>query len=296
MKKYITPESKKNEFRMLLKHPSYKDKVVIVVEGGSDVRLFRSLLDSKKMQIESVNGKAELDQIVNDLKKERNKKIFGLRDADHDRLLKFEHDSDSVFLTDAHDAEMMMLSSEALNNFVSEYSSHENHDILMEQLRMNLFEAAYDIGLVRYINERDNLMLNFKGINFSEFVSVTRCELSIDIRMLLEQLISRSSNVSKDITVDYLLSEFVRSKEVNHCKLQVCCGHDVTKLIEKVYAQSWASVDRKLNQSKIESALRLGYTKEMFSTTNLFKSLEDALLDIGNILTSGHIEELNSPS
>jgi 5S rRNA maturation endonuclease (ribonuclease M5) len=53
MKEYINFSAKLNEIRLLLRHPLYKRKAMMIVEGGSDIRLFRSLLSAETVKIES---------------------------------------------------------------------------------------------------------------------------------------------------------------------------------------------------------------------------------------------------
>ncbi len=284
MRQYLTPESKKNEIRMLLNHPSYKDKVFIVVEGGSDIRLFRSLLKSRKLTIESINGKSELKKVVDELNAEFNSQIVGIRDADFDRLLEKPLESECIFMTDAHDIEIMMLSSKSFENLIDEYASAESYYELKEQLKKSVFDAAYQLGIIRLLNEKYLLKLNFRSLNFSSFVNIHKCNIDIDVERLLDQLFAKSTSKSDELTKEYLVLKINEHQQNKYCKLQICCGHDVTKLIEKVFSQKWAAVDNKINQKKIESALRLGYTKEMFTSTNLCKDLTSALSHLGDIL------------
>ncbi|MEL4474412.1 DUF4435 domain-containing protein [Shewanella algae] len=284
MRQYLTMSSKRNEIRMLLKHPSYTDKAIVIVEGGSDIRLFRSLLNSERFKIESAEGKIELADIIDNLKADYKSRLAGLRDADHDRIVGNGDEVDNIILTDLHDAEMMMLSSSSLDNFINEYASNENHDDILERLRESVFDAAYIIGIARLVNEIKGLKLNFKAINISGFVSVNKLSIDIDLDGFVSQLISRSPNADPDLTKEVLIN-YIEAEEVKkHCRLQVCSGHDVTKLLERVFSQSWVSIDRKLNQSKIESALRLGYTTEMFAQTGVYESLKNIFDGIPEIL------------
>ena len=284
MRQYLTTSSKKNEIRMLLKHPSYTGKAIVIVEGSSDIRLFRSLLNSDIFKIESAEGKIELVDIINNLQEQYKNRLAGLRDSDHDRIVG-AGEIENIILTDLHDAEMMMLSSASLDNFINEYASNDNHDEILENLRECVFSAAYIIGIARLVNEIKGLKLNFKAINFSGFVSVNKLDIDIDLDEFVVQLISRSPNISADVTKDVLIGYMKAEEAKKHCCLQICSGHDVTKLVERVFSQSWVSIDRKLNQSKIESALRLGYTTEMFAQTEVYEKLKKIFEDHPEILS-----------
>ncbi len=84
MRKYIDQVDKKNEIRLLFKHPSYKDKTIIVVEGDSDIKIFRKLIQHANIKIESIDGKKDLVEVMKQLSIEFPEKIFGICDADFD--------------------------------------------------------------------------------------------------------------------------------------------------------------------------------------------------------------------
>nr|WP_279307075.1 DUF4435 domain-containing protein [Marinobacter sp. BGYM27] len=270
-----------------MKHPSYKGKALLVVEGSSDVRLFRSLLCVTKVKIESVQGKIELATIVNELK-EDTPSIFGLRDADFDRLLGSEPPEDYIFITDEHDAEIMMIRSRAFDSFLAEFSKQESHEELQANLRNEIFKAGYVIGLFRLVNELDELKLKFRSISFSGFCNVTRSQISIDRKSLAQQLIARSPNIPTGYSAEKLLTRVEEIDNQKHCELQLCSGHDLAKVMELVFSQTWASVERNMNTKKIESSLRLCFSRSEFEETQLYNTLKEAMSDFGGILSSNN--------
>lgn len=285
MKKYVTTNIKKNEIKMLLKHPTYKEKVILIVEGKSDIRLFRSLFNPRYFKIESVEGKIALLEVVDDLFKDFKNRVVGLRDADCDRLLA-QTESDSILLTDLHDAEMMMLNSPALDNFINEFASHENFDDILDNLRKVVFSAAYRIGLVRLLSEAHGLQFIFKALTFSGFLSINKLDIQVDMKRMLMQLIGRSPSKPENISVESLLSLIEGEEGKNHCQLQVCCGHDVTKIMELMFSQSWVSLDRNLNQERIESSLRLSYSAQHFCETALYANIKARYCGVPHLLAS----------
>lgn len=279
MRSYVDENDKKNEIRLLFRHPLYKDKVIIVVEGYSDVRLFRGILDYENIKLETIDGKRNLINAMKDLVGEFPRRIMAICDADHDHL---SGDAEkraeySVFVTDHHDAEIMMLNSPALISFIDEYSSFENREELHSCLLNSAFDAAYTLGLLRWINTEENLTLKFKGLNFNQFVSVEKVRIDLDVDVLINSLLIRSSNKSAIATKDYLLGKIKEYRGRNSCELQVSCGHDLTNIIAIVFRQRWASVEINIDHGKVESALRLGYQKEYFQTTKLFNKVKEFL-------------------
>lgn len=155
MKGYIDNDSKKNEIRMLLKHPAYKGKIIAVLEGNTDIRLFRSLMDESYVKIESADGKSNVGTIVCDLVNESEyaNRIFGICDADFSKLVGDGFPCEHIFFTDKHDAEIMMLASPDVNSLIAEYGiNDEAVSMLRESLVHNSMETAFEIGVFRYVN------------------------------------------------------------------------------------------------------------------------------------------------
>jgi len=283
MRAYIDENDKKNEIRLLFKHPLYKDKIIVAVEGDSDIRLFRGLLTHEKVKIESIDGKKTLIRLMQDLIGEFPEKILAICDADFDHLCgnAQEREKCSIYVTDEHDVEIMLLKSPSLQSLINEFGVAENIQALMSGLFESIFSAAYTIGLLRWINEQEELNLKFKGLNFNAFIDVEKLYINVDIDILLNELIARSKNIKEGTTKEFIISKTEEYKNCNACQLQVCSGHDLTNIIALIFRQKWASVDTNIDHKKIESSLRIGYQKAFFSETVIFKKLKNHLDRLG---------------
>lgn len=283
MRNYIDKNHKKNEIRLLFRHPSYIGKIIIAVEGQSDVRLFRSILEHERIKVETIDGKQQLLSTMRELVEEFPQRIFAVCDADYDHLNIKNQDASqySIYMTDEHDAEIMLLNSLALDAFILEYSSQANLEVIRSQLLDHTFSCAYLIGLVKWMNATKDLKLIFEGLNFCQFIDVKNLDININVDLLLSKLLRRSPNKSEEVTLDYLQRGLEELKIRQVCKMQVCSGHDLTQIIAMVYRQKWASVDLNMNQKKVESALRVGYQKLYFKDTQLCENLCTALAGVG---------------
>lgn len=279
MRNYIDENDKENEIRLLFSHPLYQDKIICIVEGNSDVRLFRKLLKHDRLKIESIDGKKELIKAMKGLAIEFPEKILAICDADQDHLTDSANDYKhmSIYVTDYHDAETLMINSPALETFINEYSSHSRVEQLRDELSNKVFEAAYSLGLLRWINHAEKLNLKFKGLNFNEFIDVTNLSISFDLHTLLDTLLIRSSKKHERATKELLISMINAYKDKNACKFQVCCGHDLTNIIAIIYRNKWASLETNMDKNKVESSLRLGYSHDFFARTNLAGQLKEFL-------------------
>jgi hypothetical protein len=288
MRNYIDKNDKKNEIRLLFKHPLYKGKIVCIVEGKSDVRLFRKLLNHDNLKVESVDGKKDLVKIMRELSVEFPDQILAVCDADHDHLTGAVSDYEnlSVFVTDYHDAEILMINSPSLTTFIHEYTANDKVDYLCGELYDKVLEAAYSIGLLRWINHSEELNLKFKGLNFNEFIDVTNFTINLDIDVLLNSLLQRSKAKLDNVNEELLKNKLEEYKLKDGCKLQVCNGHDLTNIISIVYRNKWASLETNMDKNKVEAALRIGYQNDFFADTQLSKALRGFLSNYGIELTA----------
>jgi len=276
MREYINNNSKKNEIRMLLKHPSYRGKIIAVLEGDTDIRLFRSLMDEHCVKIESAIGKNNVGTIVCDLARESDclHRIFGICDADFSRIIGDAIPCEQVFLTDAHDVEIMMLASPAVNNLIAEYGINEEAAaILRERLVNNSMEIAFEVGVFRYINHLYDLNINFKGLYIDLYLSINGVDINIDREKFSAALIARSPNIKNGTDTDYLLEKHNKHISDSNDRMQMCNGHDVTKIISYVLSQRALSNDIQMNQERVERSLRLSYGINYFKSTALYREL-----------------------
>ncbi len=266
---------------MLLKHPSFEGKVVAVLEGDTDIRLFRSLMDEDNVKIEAAVGKSRVSEIVCDLSSdpsdvEYSRRLFGICDADFMHITGDTTECENVFVTDTHDIETMILNSPAVRSLISEYAPNEEiANLLHEELVNSAMDAAYKLGTFRYINHINNLNINFKGLRVDRCSCVDGLSIEINHSELIKALIDHSSNLDSSVDTEYLLEKYSEHIKEGHDKLQFCSGHDVTQFISCILSQRELSNDTIMNQKKVEGALRLAYGVEYFKKTKLYKKLDN---------------------
>lgn len=278
-----------------LQHPSNKNKIFCFVEGVSDIKFYGSIFNKDLIEIESsktgdikINGKKD---IINLMEKINNEEIFScyknriiaICDADFDHIenLISAYQSKNIFMTDYHDIEIMMLSNnDCWESFLHEFTIPSHIKLSGSNMLKSCIDVAKIIGSLRYINSKNNLNLNFKKLNYSQFIKVNENhEPSINFELLVDILLSRSqslTNKNPKILVD-LYHDLIREKPELHKEyiFHICCGHDITNVIFVIYRHDnyRISLEKNINSSVIESALRLSYNKDHFKQTTLFSSL-----------------------
>lgn len=259
-----TTGEKLNEIRLSIKHPNNKNKIFVLLEGSSDVRLFRKLFDNENSDITGLGGKPSLIKAIKILNQEGFSKItIGICDADFDRLKKTVNYPDNLFITDYHDMEIQMIESGALLAVIDEYYPAEHNQQLKTNIRGNIYTTAIEIGCARWVNHNKNYNLQFKGLYFEKFTEVKNYNITFNVDNFLTTLLEHST---KNISIQDLKSELKKLKNQPNDSLQICSGHDLTKLISIILPN--------INQDKVESALRLAYRPDYFYETQLSKGLD----------------------
>ncbi|MGR5122312.1 DUF4435 domain-containing protein [Vibrio harveyi] len=281
MRQHLTQEIKIGEIRLLFNSPAFRNKKICLVEGDSDLKLFGKVAKSSNLCYEPTNGRKELINVMTSICSEYSDKLFAICDSDFNRLNNSCLSSYNILMTDYHDSEMLILHSNAINGFIDEHVSPEFIEQSKEVLLKTCLDTAYQIGILRWYNESESVNLNFKGLNYSEFVQAEMFSFGLDIEKLISILMKRSKKLDQSITKEYILAKFLEYREHNACEKQVCCGHDVTNLLSIALNRTDLSKVGNLSHLGVESDLRLAYNQSDFEKTSLYTSLMDKWHSLG---------------
>jgi len=158
-------EAKINKIRLEFNNPSCRDKIWVLVEGGSDQKLFSKLVDGKHVKVEVVPGGVESLRKAVKVLTEKIDCLLGIRDADFLRMDNERETIKCLFMTDGHDAEIMIvMCDEAFKSLVAEFKNDRLADF--QSLREELFVSIKFLSGVRWKNSLEGLELNFNGLGF----------------------------------------------------------------------------------------------------------------------------------
>lgn len=264
----ISYQEKLNELRLDISHPNSKGMSFILVEGETDIKLFRKLFNLNNCKVENIpGGKNKLEECVQTLVNIY-PLILGIRDADFIRVNEPQYSLNNMFLTDLHDIEMTMLGFEPiLNAIVFEYSNIDKrqHSIF----RSNVISTIKHISYLKLLNDRENLELSFR-IGFQDLILFTNQK--IDFEQYLDRVIISSPNaVVKD---KFLLKEKVSLIEQSDPDLlQITNGHDLLNSFAKYFTEKENRND--VSSKALEASLRMLFNFDYFRQTQLYQELSN---------------------
>jgi len=262
----ITYLDKLNELRLDLSHPNSRGICFVLLEGETDIRLFRKLFNLGTCKVEKIpGGNAKVESAVSELLNIY-EMIIGIRDADFIHLGSIPYSKTNMFLTDFHDIEMTILSEDdIISTIVFEFTDllKENHNTIREKL----ISALEQISLLKWLNEIEKLEMVFDKTGFQDLISFVNS--NIDFDQYFNRLLSKSPN-AKILDINSIKLKISRLKALNPHPYQLCNGHDFIKTLSQFIRNQGKA--KGINEEIISSILRINYSKEKFYSTNLFAS------------------------
>ena len=262
-KQDVTYQDKLNELRLDIKHPNNQGIVFVLLEGQSDIRLFRKLFNLDKCKVETIpGGKFKLEECVGELVSVY-PLIIGIRDADFVHLESVPNAIPNIFLTDLHDMEMILLSEdEVFSALMFEFTSlaKENHSNIRQQIMSSIEQVSY----FKWLNERENLEFKFEA-GFADLISFVN--LNIDFEQYFNRTLNKSPN-AKINDFNLIVSEIEILKSAEPYALQLCNGHDFMKALSQYIKQ--LGNGEIINDERLHSSCRLMFSLKHFYKTNLY--------------------------
>jgi hypothetical protein len=234
----------------------------LLLEGYDDERVYRNYTHSTCLLF-AMDGR---DQVLGTLKIlafRRQSGVAGLIDADCDYLDSKTHPT-NVFRTDLRDLECMLVDSPSLRKVLNEHLISSNVDV--NELKSKLVLACRDLGYLRWVALRNGWSLDFKTLNFKNFVEVST--LKSERKNLAKEVLSK--NVGFQATEEELVKLIHEAEHASHHGLHVCCGHDLATVLGL-----WIGHQKshEVSRYKIQQQLRLAIESEHFLRSRLFTQM-----------------------
>jgi Protein of unknown function (DUF4435) len=272
MREFLTPVDLANTIRMTR---SLYNGAFLIVEGPTDALFYKRLADSERCRLIVANNKENVVEILLILESGDFIGALGVVDADFDTLEGKVFASSSIFLTDTHDLETMMLKSPALEKLLSEMGSEDKLDDFVKgrgkEVRDVLLEEGLYLGYLRWVSLRHGHALKFEGLKYREFIDITT--LAIDQSKLIVTIKNHSQR--PELSAQELQQQIEAVSDEEHDIWHVCCGHDLicflsVGLHKAIGSYNWKEIEPEI----IERSLRLAYESAWFRDTRLYASIK----------------------
>lgn len=247
----------------ILRHPGMASKILIIVEGVDDKRFYSSVFQPEAIDFHILGGCLKCVDVLQNCNAQYESKYIVLKDADFDHLNRTAYTFPNIFLTDTHDAEIMMLNDESMNSICSEYLI-KSDDLLLDKIFSDLRELSY----IKWYNDINNYHINFKILNISKIYDGSK---SIDIQDCLDVLYSNSANSGKTKIKKEDIENFINTKGEIDLKL-LSNGHDVC---ECIFIRLDTLTNGKACKRDIPKFLRIKYSSDDFKKTNMYSAISD---------------------
>jgi Protein of unknown function (DUF4435) len=249
----------RNEFNT----PIHANKVLLLVEGADDKKIFTNFFDANNVVIYFMDGKFFVEKALNDLNSIITN-IIGIRDADFLHLENTPSPLANLFLTDIHDLELMMASNDAsFMKFLSEYQTNPSLDI-----RHKILKSISFLGYLRWYNDIHNIGLSFEHIDFRKLYNALTFQF--DAVKLTLAIVEKSPN-AREKDSDFLINKANNLRNTAHDFFQLCNGHDFMKAIAQ-FVSNFTS--KAISDTTAAKEFRLVYSTDNFKQTQLYRNTQ----------------------
>ncbi|MDD3041477.1 MAG: DUF4435 domain-containing protein [Methanosarcinaceae archaeon] len=268
MKRYITPNRIANKARMSRRDST---QAILIVEGSTDSRVYKCFIDDNTCNVVYAKCKTSAIDALLILEHSGVCGVLAIVDADfwHVDGVKPEKYSKNLLITDTHDTDTMILSSDALEKMLSEYANENKLIRLGKPIREILIQSGIKIGYVRWVSSKYNMYIDFKKLDFCQFTD--KNNLMVDCSSLLYNL----EKNPKNYTLDYKkIKSMICSIKSTHNPWQICQGHDLIEILTIGLKEIFGNHTSKFIDNDIVSRnLRLSFDFLCFSGTDLYASI-----------------------
>ncbi|HHR5538612.1 TPA: DUF4435 domain-containing protein [Klebsiella quasipneumoniae] len=277
----ITQDDWTGTMILLSRNPVYEGKVFFILEGTTDIAFFNTNVSHEKIHYDTPNcGKPEVIKAVNTLRCHGNNRVYGVCDADFDHISGVTYDN--IYFTDFHDLEMMLIEGGVVDKFID---SHTKHDFLRDKnreqfkidIKNKILTACYSIGILKWLNYRLTLNLNFKGMRYLEFISIQGTDITFNLNNYINHISERSPRRQIAYNEERIIAEYNTLNSNQEDYRNICNGHDFMHILALMFRGDF-STDRNMSKEKVEPLMRMGYNSERFQQTILYSSIEQTLV------------------
>jgi hypothetical protein len=264
------------EIRLTIQHPNHKD-VIIVVEGEDDEKALKQFFNLQAVEFKCVGTCLKVKNSMDIVSKDNLLRdcVIGIKDADFDHINQINHNIANLMITDTHDMETMMLTPKVCKCICLE-TINEEYPNLSSEAMVSLINLSY----LRYYNDKmilnggnsDKEGINFRGVIIAKVASNSQ---PISVQDVLLHVREKGNSNKKSFPDLNAMNLFINKNPISNEQLYLFTnGHDLIYAIRnKLHSKN--NEAQKYSDKDIATMIRIGYTKEEFEKTKLYKDIDN---------------------
>ncbi len=238
-----------------------------LVEGPSDIRFFQHRkFDDVELVV--AGGKRNVIDAIAALQTDTvNSRVLGIVDADIDWLVPIQSRPSNIISTDPRDLEGLLLRSKSLEKVLSEYGDPKKiNDFEARRgktVREHIRELSEQFGKIRAANVL-NRDVALKCLKPQNFILSTTWDYNFD--EVIDFCLSRGvADTAEDL--NNMISALPSTHDWNYVR-----GHDAVSILVGGLMKEIGSLS-KVDNSRVESALRVGIEDEEYRQSKIYSDL-----------------------
>ncbi len=275
MREALTPDRTANAIRLQRGYPGQSLTAFLIVEGSTDERFYKWLVNRERCKIHITYGKNNAMQVLSLLEQSNFLGMLAFVDADFDVLEGKIPFSQNLLFTDTHDLETMIIHSPALTKVLHQFGSADKIEEIEKDTNRNviaiLLESGTHLGYLRWVSLVYKLSLTFEGLDFGKFVSKEK--LTIDVAKLIKAVKDKSQKPG--LSEEDIRDKLKKLQNSEHSQWHICCGHDLVSILSLELTKAIGTYNtREVAPEMVEKFLYLAYERSYFAETQLYLSIQ----------------------
>lgn len=253
----------------------------LILEGYSDEKLFLSKTFSKEIKAVVAFGWENVTEIIHGCDGMVAKTVIGLIDRDYRDLNNTQPVHNNIIMTDYHDIENILFESKALEKVYCEYGSinkmpkHKSGKINYEEIRKELSDVAYKLGMFRAYCFANGFNISFKLIDHTKFISDR--DLSINEKKLITHLAGKQENRESVLRIEWKKTQGNWVPDNLSSPVYIRHGHDLMSVIAISFRRKWGSKGGALTREDVEAYFRIATEEEEIKKYDFWKRIEEKI-------------------
>lgn len=271
--KYIDGNFLANEIRQC-KYP-----FSFIVEGHSDIPFFRNMTIIDSCNFIDAEGKSHVIDAVNILNADANcdKLYVGVVDKDFDSIDSAPSEPvypACVYVTDAHDREVMCMLPHVWERFYNEYFADKGK-ISFDDFKSGVISDARVLGYFHLANHREKWNMTIKTQRENEYMDFSSFyeKRTMNLKTYKDIAIAIQSNSGiRGFNADIVSAKMAEIEGEGIDDNMLLNGHDLCLFIIQ-YMKAYGNHQNTYKHDDAGRDIRIAYTVENFKTTKLYQDL-----------------------